>query len=129
MIRLPLIVVTFVVAWWALFRISKRKSLRVAISVVGVLLALPLSLLLAQWSYEAFMMARATRIRSQLESYRSAHGEYPIALSELSISETRGAIYYQRDYETPLVYHLWFSTGFGTVSQYDSKTRTWHGPQ
>ena len=129
MIRLPLIVVTFVVAWWVLFRICKRKSLRVAISVVGVLLVLPLSLLVAQWSYEAFMMARATRIRSQLESYRSAHGEYPIALSQLSISETRKGIYYQRDYETPLVYHLWFGTGFGTVAQYDSKTCTWHGPR
>ena len=129
MIRLPLIVIAFVVAWVLLFRLSRRKSVRIAISVVGVMLALPLSLLVAQWSYEAFMMVRAARIRSQLESYRSVHGEYPIALSQLSISETGKGIYYQRDYETPLVYHLWFGTGFGTVSQYDSKTHTWHAPQ
>ena len=129
MIRLPLIVLVFVVAWWALFRICKRKSLRVAISIVGVVLALLLSLLVAQWSYEAFMMVRAGRIRTQLETYRNAHGEYPVALSQLSISETREDIHYQRDYETPLVYYLWFGTGVGSVSQFDSKTRTWHGPQ
>ena len=129
MIRLPLIVIAFVVAWWALFRVCKRKPLRIAISIVGVLLALSLSLLVAQWSYEAYMMVRGARIRSQLESYRGAHGEYPIALSQIGVSQTREGIHYQRDAETPLVYHLWFGTGVGTVSQYDSKTRTWHGPQ
>ena len=129
MIRIPLIVILFVVAWWGLFRVFKRKSLRIAISIIGVLLALPLSLLVAQWGYQAYMMVRAGRIRSQLETYRSAHGEYPMALSQIGASERRQDVYYQRDYETPLVYYLWFGTGFGTVSQYDSKTRTWHGPQ
>jgi uncharacterized membrane protein len=125
MTRLPIFAAALVALFWWLFHITKRKSLRITLVVVAVVLALPLSLLVAQWSYEAYMMVRAGQIRSQLESYRGAHGEYPIALSQLDISEAREGIYYQRDYGTSLVYYLWFGTGVGTVSQYDSKTRTW----
>jgi len=75
-------------------------------------------------------MLRARRIATQLESYRSSHGDYSMRLSELGIDERKTGIYYELDFaESPAVDYLWFGTGFGTVSQYDSKTRTWHGPQ
>jgi hypothetical protein len=50
-------------------------------------------------------------------------------LLEIGGAQVNGPIYYERDLESAEVYYLWFGTGLGTVSQYDSKTRTWHGPQ
>jgi type II secretory pathway pseudopilin PulG len=101
---------------------------RLVIAAVVLVIAVPVLLISAQVGYEHYMMARAGRIGAKLESYRSSHGEYPIALSQLGINSERESIYYQRDYETPLVYYLWFGTGFGTVAQYDSKSHSWHGP-
>ena len=75
------------------------------------------------------MMLRARHIAAQLESYRASHGKYPVSLLDIAGTPVNGPIYYQRDLDSAEVYYLWFGTGFGTVSQYDSKTRTWHGPQ
>ena len=69
------------------------------------------------------------QIGRDLESYRASRGEGPIALSQLGISENRESMYYRRDHVTPTVCYLWFGTGFGTVSYYDSKTGMWHGPK
>jgi hypothetical protein len=80
MIRLPLVIAALVGLWW-LRHIPRRRSSRITLVVIAVVVALPLSWLLAQWSYELYMMVRAGRIRSHLESYRASHGEYPIALS------------------------------------------------
>ena len=75
------------------------------------------------------MMHRARRIAAQLESYRTTHGNYPVSLLDIADAPVNGPIYYQRDLDTPDVYYLWFGTGFGTVSQYDSNTHGWHGPR
>jgi hypothetical protein len=128
-IRLPLIVVAFVVLWWALLRVCKRKSLRIAISVFAALLSIVLGLLLVQWGWELSMMLRARHIAAQLESYRGLHGQYPVSLLDIAGAPLNGPIHYERDLQSPDVYYLWFGTGFGTVSQYDSKTQSWHGPQ
>ena len=129
MVRLPLIVITFVLVWCALFRVFKRRWVRILISVFCALLAIPLSLLLVQWSWELAMMLRARRIATQVESYRATHGNYPVSLLDIGDAPVHGPIYYQRDLDTPEVYYLWFGTGFGTVSEYDSKTHSWHGPR
>jgi hypothetical protein len=123
-IRLPLFAAALIAVWWWLFHISKRKSLRVTLVTIAVVLGLPLTLLLAQWGYELYMMFRGGRLTAQLEKYRISHGQYPVSLSELGITETKGGIYYQRDDESPLVYYLWFGTGFGTVDQYDSASHS-----
>jgi hypothetical protein len=116
------------VAWW-LIRVSKHKWLKTLIVVVALLLASALLLLIAQGVYEFRMMIRGRSLATQLEQYRTSHGEYPISLSTIGISDTKEGIFYQRDYESPSVFYLWFNTGFGTVAQYDSETRTWHGPR
>jgi hypothetical protein len=81
------------------------------------------------WPYEIYMRSRAARLRGQIERYHASHGKYPISLLDIAGAPVNGPIYYERDLESPEVYYLWFGTGVGTVSQYDSKTRTWHGPQ
>jgi hypothetical protein len=116
------------VAWW-LIRASNRKWIKRLIAVVALVLACLLLLLIAQSVYEFRMMIRGRGLATQLEHYRASHGEYPISLSTIGINETHEGIFYQRDYESPSVFYLWFNTGFGTVAQYDSKTRTWHGPR
>ncbi len=128
-IRLPFIAAALVIAWWCLFRISRVKWLRVVLVVCAIIIGLPLSLLFAQWSYELYMRVRASRLAVRIESYHASHAKYPVSLAEISGAEVNGPIYYQRDFDDPSVYSLWFGTGFGTVSEYDSKTRTWHGPQ
>jgi hypothetical protein len=128
-IRLPLILIAFVMLWWAFFRLFKRKSLRIIISIVAGVVAIPLCLFLIQWGWEFTMMFRARHIAAQIENYRGSHGKYPISLSDVAGVPVNGPIYYERDSNSPEVYYMWFGTGFGTVSQYDSKTRSWHGPQ
>jgi hypothetical protein len=83
----------------------------------------------APWGGGAYMRFKAARIRAQLESYHSAHGNYPVSLADIPGTPLNGPIYYQRDFDSADVYYLWFGTGFGTVEQYDSKSRTWHGPR
>jgi len=81
------------------------------------------------WPYEIYMRTRAARLRGQIERYHAAVGKYPVSLLDIAGAPLNGPIYYERDLESPEIYYLWFGTGLGTVSQYDSKTRTWHGPQ
>jgi predicted PurR-regulated permease PerM len=116
------------VAWW-LIRVSKHKWIKSLIVAVALLLACLLLLLIVQAVYEFRMMIRGRSLATQLEHYRTSHGEYPISLSTIGINDTKEGIFYQRDYESPSVFYLWFNTGFGTVAQYDSETRTWHGPR
>ncbi len=75
------------------------------------------------------MRTRAARLRGQIERYHAAVGKYPVSLLDIAGAPLNGPIYYERDLESPEIYYLWFGTGLGTVSQYDSKTDTWHGPQ
>ena len=114
---------------WRLIRAANRKWIKRLIAVVALVLACFLLLLIAQSVYEFRMMIRGRVLATQLEHYRASYGEYPICLSTIGINESREGIFYQRDYESPSVFYLWFNTGFGTVAQYDSKTRTWHGPR
>jgi len=83
----------------------------------------------APWGGGAYMRFQAARLRGRIESYHASHGKYPLSLSDIPGSSSEGPIYYQRDLDSPDVYYLWFGTGFGTVSQYDSKSGTWHGPR
>jgi hypothetical protein len=97
--------------------------------ISGLLLILAASLVyLATPGGGAYMRFKAARLRSRIESYRATHGEYPLSLSDIP-GVHEGPLYYQRDLDSPDVYYLWFGTGFGTVEQYDSKSRTWHGPR
>jgi hypothetical protein len=129
MVLLLLLVVALGGVAWRLIRVSKRKWVKSLIVLVTVLLACPLLLLVAQSVYESRMVIRGRSLAARLEDYRASHGEYPISLSNIGIDERKEGIFYQRDYESPSIFYLWFNTGFGTVSQYDSKTRTWHGPR
>jgi hypothetical protein len=98
----------------------------VSIAIVAVVVV---ALLLSGWPREIYMRYRAARLATQIESYHAANGKYPVSLLDIAGAPVNGPIYYERDLESAQVYYLWFGTGVGTVSQYDSKTRTWHGPQ
>jgi hypothetical protein len=100
---------------------------RLAISAAVVLVAV--GFLASGWPYEIYMRTHAARLRAQIERYRAAYGKYPVSLLDIAGAPLNGPIYYERDLESPEIYYLWFGTGVGTVSQYDSRTRTWHGPQ
>ena len=108
--------------------LSKSKK-RIPLILIAALVMLTIVLLLTGRPREIYMRQRAARLVLQIEHYHSAHGKYPVSLADLGIREVNGPIYYELDFESPSVYHVWFGTGVGTVSQYDSKTRTWHGPR
>lgn len=103
--------------------------MRSRLLAIALIVGLVLIFLLTGWPYEIYMRSRSARLRSQIEHYHAAHGRYPVSLADIPGARLNGPIYYERDLESPEVYYLWFGTGVGTVSQYDSKTRTWHGPQ
>jgi hypothetical protein len=101
---------------------------------IGIILALAVVLIasivyVAPWGGGAYMRFKAAQLRGRLEYYHIAHGKYPVSLADIPGTPLNGPIHYQRDFDSPEVYYLWFGTGFGTVEQYDSKSRTWHGPQ
>lgn len=103
--------------------------MRVALVVGAAILALPLSLLFVRWGYELYLRARANRLEARIESYHASHGKYPVSLADIEGASINGPIYYERDWDSPSVYYLWFGIGMGTVSHYNSKTHTWDGPQ
>jgi hypothetical protein len=102
---------------------------RLPFAAVLLLLAIASVVYLASWGGGGYMRFKAARLRGRLESYRAVHGKYPISLADIPGAPLNGPIYYQRDFDSPEVYYLWFGTGFGTVEQYDSKSHTWHGPR
>lgn len=97
-----------------------RRKLVIFAAVVLV----AVGLFVSGWPYEIYMRTRAAQLRAEIERYNAAHGKYPVSLLDIAGAPVNGPIYYERDLESPEVYHLWFRTGLGTVSQYDSKTRT-----
>src|SRR5260370_40880758 len=103
--------------------------MRARLAIVTTAIVLAVAVVLSGWPREFYMRFRAARLAAQIERYHAANGRYPVSLLEIAGAQVNGAIYYERDLESPEVYYLWFGTGLGTVSQYDSKTRTWHGPQ
>jgi hypothetical protein len=102
---------------------------RIGVIVVLAVLVIAAFVYVAPWGGGAYMHFQAAQLRARLESYRSAHGKYPVSLAEIPGASLNGPLYYQRDFDSPETYYLWFGTGFGTVEQYDSKSRTWHGPR
>jgi hypothetical protein len=126
-----LILLTLVIAliWWIAIRFFSLKRWPVLTVTLAGLVTLPFLLLIVQLAFELCMMLRGERIVNELEKYRSAKGEYPLALSQIGIDEAKQKILYQRDFSSPEVFYLWFNTGFGTSSQYDSVSRTWHSPR
>lgn len=103
--------------------------MRRTLVMIAAIVAVTVGVFASGWPYEIYMRTRAARLRAQIERYHSAHGKYPVSMLDIAGAPLNGSIYYERDLESPEVYYLWFATGLGTVSQYDSKTRTWHGPQ
>ena len=103
--------------------------MHVRLSILAGIVALTIALLLIGWPREIYMRLRAARLAAQIENYHTAHGKYPVSLLDIAGAAVNGPIYYERDLDSPDVYYLWFGTGVGTVSQFDSKTRTWHGPR
>ena len=101
----------------------------VRIAIIAAVIVLAVAIVLSGWPREIYMRLRSDRLAAQIERYHATHGKYPVSLLEIAGAPVNGPIYYERDLESPEVYYLWFGTGFGTVLQYDSKTRTWHGPQ
>jgi hypothetical protein len=102
---------------------------RAGIIVLLAVLVIAAVVYVAPWGGGAYMRFKAAQIRAQLESYHKAHGKYPISLADIPRLSVNGPIHYQRDFNSPEVYYLWYGTGFGTVEEYDSKSRTWHGPR
>ena len=94
--------------------------MRVRIAIAAAAVVLAVAVVLPGWPREIYMRFRAARLAAQIERYHAANGKYPISLLDIAGAPVNGPIYYD---------YLWFGTGLGTVSQYDSKTRTWHGPQ
>jgi len=105
------------------------RSMRVRLAIVAAAVVFTAALVLSGWPREIYIRYRAARLAAQIERYHGAHGKYPVSLLEIAGAPVNGPIYYERDLESPEAYYLWFGTGVGTVSQYDSKTRTWHGPK
>jgi hypothetical protein len=103
----------------------RRRWLRVGLIAIGVVVAILLTPFLLLWGDEVHMRIRARRIASQLEEYRLSHGKYPVSLLDVSPADVNGRLQYQRDFDSPLVYHLWFGVGFGTTCDYDSRTGRW----
>jgi hypothetical protein len=103
--------------------------MRVRLAVVAAVVLVAGVSIVAGWPREIYMRSRAARLRAQIERYHTSHGKYPVSLLDIAGAPVNGPIYYERDLESPEIYYLWFGNGVGTVSQYDSKTRTWHGPQ
>jgi hypothetical protein len=103
--------------------------MRLRLVIVAAVIALAVAFLLTGWPREMYMRTRAARLAAQIERYHAPNGKYPVSLLDIAGAPVNGPIYYGHDLESPEVYYLWFGTGVGTVSQYDSKTRTWHGPQ
>jgi hypothetical protein len=101
----------------------------IAVILVLAMLVIAAVVYVAPWGGGAYARFKAAQLRTRLESYHAAHGKYPVSLAGIPGAPTNGPIYYQRDFDSPEVYYLWFDTGFGTVEQYDSKSRTWHGPR
>ena len=101
---------------------------RIGIILVAVILIGSI-VYVAPWGGGAYMRFKAAQLRERLEHYHTAHGKYPVSLADIPGTPLNGPIYYQRDFDSADVYYLWFGTGFGTVKQYDSKSRTWHGPR
>jgi hypothetical protein len=102
-----------------------RRRLLICVAVIVV----ATGIFASGWPYEIYMRTRAARLRGQIERYHAEHRKYPISLLDIAGTPLNGPIHYERDLESPEVYYLWFGTGVGIVLQYDSKTRTWHGPQ
>jgi hypothetical protein len=105
---------------------TQRVWLRAIIVAFALIIALPIGLFWSTVVHEAHMRIHARTIEAQLESYRSLHGKYPVSLSELGIREVNGPIYYDRDFDSPLVYHLWFGLDPHFGMTYDSATQKWH---
>jgi hypothetical protein len=103
--------------------------MRLRLMIVLTIVLLAALVLLTGWAREIYMLFRAARLAAQIEHYHAGHGKYPVSLLDIAGAPANGPIYYERDLESPEIYYLRFGTGVGTVSQYDSKTRTWHGPQ
>jgi hypothetical protein len=103
--------------------------MRVRVTIIAAVIVLAVAVVLSGWPREIYMRFRADRLAAQIERYHATHGKYPVSLLDIAGAPVNGPIYYERDLESPEVFYLWFGTGVGTVSQYDSKTRTWHGPQ
>ena len=103
--------------------------MRRRLAIIAAVVLVAVGLFVPGWPYEIYMRTCASRLRAQIERYHATHGKYPVSLLDIAGAPVNGPIYYERDLELPEVYYLWFGTGVGTVSQYDSKTRTWHGPQ
>ena len=99
------------------------------LAIVVTIVVIAVACFAFEWPYEMYMQTRAVRLLGQIERYQAANGKYPLSRLDIAGASINGPIYYERDLESPEVYYLWFGTGFGTVSQYDSKTRTWHGPR
>jgi hypothetical protein len=103
--------------------------MRSKLVIFAAVVLVAVGLFVSGWPYEIYMRTRAGQLRAEIERYHAAHGKYPVSLLDIAGAPVNGPIYYERDLEASEVYHLWFGTGLGTVSQYDPKTRTWHGPQ
>ena len=112
-----------------LIAVSKHKWMKGVAVVIGMLVGFLVVLLIGQLVHEFRMMLRGRSVVTRLEDYHVSHGQYPVALSQLGIDEAKEGVFYQRDYESSSTFYLWFGTGFGTVLQYDSQTRTWHRPR
>ncbi len=102
--------------------------MRIGIAI-GITVIAAIALILSGWPYELYMRSRAAQFRAEIERYHNTRGNYPISVADIAGAPLNGPLYYERSLESPDIYYIWFGTGFGTVSQYDSKTRTWHGPQ
>jgi len=125
MLRIPLATLVLVALFVWLFRIARRVWIRVILAVAALVVAAPLAFFWSLWIHDAHMKVRASDIRAQLEAYRTSHGEYPVSLLDVGVREVNGPIWYERDLDSPLAYHLSFEYAPHSLTQYDSNTHKW----
>ena len=125
-IAFPVITIAFITLLWWLFHMVRHRWLRVGLIAVGVVVAILLTPFSLLWGDEVLMRIRARRIAGQLEEYRVSHGKYPVSLLDISPADVNSRLQYQRDFDSPLVYHLRFGVGLaGATCEYDSRIGRW----
>lgn len=69
------------------------------------------------------------KIVEEIFEFEEENGRYPNSLNEIGIEEKEeGPFYYERSADS-LNFKLWYGLGLGDSEVYQSKTKSWYGPE